>query len=86
MTAYPDDVMKAARKAARDAYYAAGMSYMAYVFASGMHDDSVEVQAAARAILAERERCARVAKSFDERTDILKIVGHGVAAAIRKGE
>lgn len=29
------------------------------------------------------ERCAKVAKSFDERTDILKISGYGVSLAIR---
>lgn len=37
----------------------------------------------ARAILAERERCAKIARSFDDRTDILKISGYGVSAAIR---
>lgn len=31
----------------------------------------------------ERERCARVAQSFDNRTDILKISGYGIASAIR---
>lgn len=41
------------------------------------------IEAMQPAILAERERCARIAASFDDRTDILKIVGAGVAAAIR---
>lgn len=30
------------------------------------------------------ERCADLAKSFDERTDILKISGLGISIAIRK--
>jgi hypothetical protein len=74
MTAYPEDVMKAAREVV-----AAGIPDIE----NWHHSDKLAViQAAARAILAERERAAKVAhEEWMEGTPVSEI-----AAAIRKGD
>jgi hypothetical protein len=60
--AYPEDVMKAARGIVAE---------MQPVFEdkirAGIFDDGPPIQAAARAILAERERCAKVADAAEAR-------------------
>lgn len=78
MSAIPQHIMEEAR---------------ALVAIETFPDEESAAVGVARAILAaeqrgaerERERCARVAASFDHRTDIFKILGFGVAAAIRQG-
>jgi len=66
---YPDDVLKAAREAAIGAVNAlhwGGLgipeTYRART-ESGRNDHTTEVQAAARAIMAERQRCAGIARA-----------------------
>lgn len=81
MTTIPDDVMEAARDVARE--FAKSFVLMGPLGVIGP---------AARAIMAERERCAKIAEWFgaeragagDGQTYILRDVnGHDVAAAIR---
>jgi len=68
-----------------------------YISAAAMHQPNTKgdfVAFVARQLLSaqgeakreERERCMVIARSFDDRTDILKISGVGVALAISNGD
>ncbi len=91
MTDIPEDVMRAAREASA----AKGDSASSDILA-GRHDGSIDVQAAARAIMAERERCAKVAEGLDPVTgergqlwtahSLYDNMRKHVAAVIRRGE
>lgn len=70
MTAIPVDVMKAAKAAHAE-------------FADSRVTDNL-TDIIARAIMAERERCARMADQFESDAD--PDAGGIIAAAIRKGE
>jgi hypothetical protein len=80
MSAYPEDVMKAAREAVAETHIAADIPGMAGRFRAGDYDDTTYVEAAARAILAERERAAKIADACPDTH-----WGPTIAAAIRKG-
>ena len=90
--AYQEDVMKAAREIAAEMQPAFEDKIRA-----GLFDDRPHIQAAARAIIAERERCARIAAVWVRRAMHLSPDGYEIerrhrriaeeaAAAIRKGE
>jgi hypothetical protein len=91
--AYPEDVMKAAREAAALAYESEGETPSAWNVRDGLCDDDCMVEAAARAIRTERERCATVAEEYDtggfgEHRNMVtaQTVSSDIAAAIRKGK
>jgi hypothetical protein len=75
MSAYPEDVMRAAEEAARDECQA-----------GGSFDYRCVVETAARAILAERERAAKVVETTSPKTHDAGLHGEELAAAIRKGD
>ncbi|NJL06830.1 MAG: hypothetical protein HC900_00140 [Methylacidiphilales bacterium] len=66
MTDIPDDVMQAARRAAEKYYREMCSDREANEIAAGEWDEQLPVSAIASAIVAERERCAKIA---DENTD-----------------
>lgn len=71
----PEDVWQRARDHC--------LRWGASVFSQRMVAHAI-LEAEQRGAEREREACAQLAASFDERTDILKILGAGVAGAIRR--
>lgn len=92
MTEIPDDVMKAARASTVAYFNSFGADAEADAVANKDRDHWGEVQSAAWAIMAERERCARIAdihsKSIaDDGMNVrvaMKLVAKSIAAYIRK--
>jgi hypothetical protein len=79
MIDFPEDVMRAAEEAARDECQA-----------GGSFDYRCVVETAARAILAERERCAKLAEGTEQTrswvpSSLYDTLRREAAAAIRKG-
>lgn len=67
MSKYPDDVLIAAREAAAGYLHSKGdpeSRQKAFAISGGKIDRADLVQSAARAIMQERERCARVAEGW----------------------
>jgi hypothetical protein len=83
---YPEDVMKAAREAAAEEFTAQNMAETGRHIRAGGYDHAVHVGIAARAILAERERCQRVAEDHDDGLDGDDEIGHGAAIARKIAE
>lgn len=75
MTAIPDDTLRTAERIVRSVFDVSKIAAL-----------DVVVETIARALMAERQRAAKIARAFDERRDILKISGHGIANAILGGE
>lgn len=72
MSAIPEDVLKAAREAVVAVYVDAGFSTTTRrptQIRAGDYDDTTEVQAAARAILAERERIEAITQDEYDAAD-----------------
>lgn len=93
MTDIPEDVMKMARAVVAQRFMNLRDRDFAVWIIEGTAQPypTEEIEAAARAILAERERCAKVAESFHNGMEFS--AKHGakktrcpIAAAIRKGE
>jgi hypothetical protein len=60
---FPSDIMRAAREAAALVYDQINWTTAAELVRKGTVDENAEVKAAARAILAERQRAAKVAEA-----------------------
>lgn len=92
MTDIPSDIMERARKA----IMAEVQPNARWQYADGRCDHFAVVRAVAKAILAERERCAKIAERFGAYpapagdgcgTSVLAAVdGRDIAAAIRSGK
>lgn len=89
-TPIPEDVMKAARQVCEQLRLPLNLDYHPFI-------PSEQFSTIARAIQAERERCAKVAEIIAEkgwdgqlapgnRISIAAATGHRIAAAIRKGD
>lgn len=79
MTEIPDDIMKAAVSALAKTYVDAGMDAIANGLLMDRTEKALNLIGAAQAIMAERERCAKVAEGWAYGPAL------GIAAAIRKG-
>lgn len=81
------DVMQAAREACAQEYEKDGMATMTKGFKLGHFDDSAATLSAARAIAAERERCAALADRYALQASSTEgeIAGVRLAAEIRGG-
>jgi hypothetical protein len=92
MTDYPDNIMKAGRRALADLYIENGFSPTCGRVAgilSGQRDKGEAIQAAASAIMAERQRCVSAAISIakDSTNERFARVGAEIVAdLIRSGD
>lgn len=86
MTDYPEDVMKAAREAYLTVPTTPTDAWFVKSVREGDYDHQMPIKACARAILAERERCAKIADEWMPIEKLLPLCGADMNEAAVTGQ